>query len=62
MFGAMHFISYTNRLIATKVDLTYLAIDQHHTEYMSCGESWTQTRDVEITESDAFPLHHTCQQ
>ena len=25
---------------------------------MSCGERLTQTRDVEITKSNAFPLHH----
>ena len=42
----MHFIYYINRSIATKVDSTYWAIDQQHTAYMSCGESWARTRDV----------------
>ena len=41
MFGAMHFIYYINRSIATKVDLTYLGYDQQHTAYMChCGERW----------------------
>ena len=41
MFGAMHFIYYINRSIATKVDSTIWAIDQKHTEYnMSCSERW----------------------
>ena len=43
-FGAMHFIYYINRSIATKVDLTYLGF--WPTAYMSCGESWVRTRDV----------------
>ena len=43
MFGAMHFIYYINRSIATKVDST---TDQQHTAYMSCGEMWARTRDV----------------
>ena len=37
MFGAMHFIYYINRSIATNVDSTW-AIDQQHTANMSCGE------------------------
>ena len=45
-FGAMHFIYYINRSIATKVDSTYLGYDQRHNAYMSCGESWARTRDV----------------
>ena len=46
MFGAMHFIYYINRSIATKVIQLIWAIDQQHTAYMSCGERWVQTRDV----------------
>ena len=39
MFGAMHLIYYTNRSIATKVDIKLIwAIDQQHIAYMSCGE------------------------
>ena len=30
MFGAMHFIYYTNRSIATKVDSNIWAVDQQH--------------------------------
>ena len=43
----MHFIYYINISIDTKVDSIYLGyIDQQHTAFMSCGESWAQTRDV----------------
>ena len=41
MFGAMYFIYYINRSIATKVGSTYLL-----TAYMSCSEWWTQTSDI----------------
>ena len=44
MFGAMHFIYYINRSVAT-IQLIW-AIDQQYTAYISCGESWAQTRDV----------------
>ena len=42
-FGAMNFIYYINRSIATKL---IWAIYQHHTAYMSCGERWARTSDV----------------
>ena len=29
---------------------------------MTCGQRRARTRDVQITESDVFPLHHTCRQ
>ena len=47
MFGAMHFIYYIYRSIATKVDSTYLDyIDQQHITYMSCGRWRAQTNDI----------------
>ena len=42
----MFCVYYINKSIAAKVDSTYLAIDQQHTAYMSCGERWARSRDV----------------
>ena len=51
LFGAMHFIYYINRSIATKLYSLFLAIDQQHTTYMFYGEPWARTGDIEITKS-----------
>ena len=44
-FGAMHFIYYINRSIATKVDSTYLGYSPTAHSVYVC-ESWAQTSDV----------------
>ena len=43
MFGAMYFIYYINRSIATKVDSTYLGYSPTaHGVICLCGERWAQ--------------------
>ena len=60
MFSAMHFIYYINRSIATKVDSSCLEYSQTaHNVYMSYGNRWARTSDMEIT-SPTFTRHrHT---
>ena len=58
----MHFIYYIIDQQPRKWIQLILAIDQHHIAYMSCDERWAPTSDNEITESAAYPLHHTCRQ
>ena len=41
-------VSYINRIIATNVDLNYLAINQQHITYMLCGTQCAQTIDIGI--------------
>ena len=64
MLGATHFIYYINILIATKVDSTYIwTIDQQHTAYNLCRVARGGRELVTFrSQSDAFPLHHTCRQ
>ena len=46
MFGAMHFIYYIHRSIATKVDSIYLDYRPTPHNIMSCGERRARTSDV----------------
>ena len=39
--GVMHLTYYVNRLTTTKVDSTYLAVNQQCITYMCCGKART---------------------
>ena len=59
MFGAMHFIYYINRSIATKVDSTYLGHwPTAHSVYVSWRELGSNSWRLDHR-ADAFPLQST---
>ena len=60
-FGAMHFIYYINRSIATKVDLFGLLTNSTMRIYVLWRELGSNSWRLDHR-ADAFPLHHTCQQ
>ena len=52
--GAMHLTYYVNRLTTTKVDSTYLAVNQQCITYMCCGR--VRTLDHLIGGQAAYPI------